>query len=151
MKNITTVFFALALLAVTTDLLHAQRKSETIALGLSIGCPAVCCMNDCGLPLALSFAPSLGHYYAGSWGTGLIFTGLRIATLMAMSYPLLPDTTFNNNTGIAFTCIGVCGFIALIEWSLIPRSVEYQNARLHIEPEMTLQNEEYSLGISYNF
>lgn len=151
MKNSITACIILLLLTGASNILHAQRKSETIALGLSIGCPAVCCMNDCGLPLAMSFAPSLGHYYVGSWGTGLIFTGLRIATLMAMSYPLLPDTTFDNNTGIAFACIGVCGFITLIEWSLIPRSVEYHNTRFQIKPELDVQNDEYSLAISYNF
>jgi hypothetical protein len=151
MKNVVTIIIVLFLLAGTINHLHAQRKSETLALGLSIGSPAICCLNDCGLPLALTFTPSLGHYYVGSWSTGLIFTGLRIATLMAMSYPVIPDDTVETNTGMVFTCIGICGFIALIEWSLIPTSVEYHNARLQIEPEMNLKNGEYALGISYNF
>ncbi|UCC11782.1 MAG: hypothetical protein JSW02_10625 [candidate division WOR-3 bacterium] len=151
MKNIITIIIVLFLLAGSINHLNAQRRSETLALGLSIGCSAICCLNDCGLPLALTFTPSLGHYYAGSWSTGLIFTGLRVTTLMAMSYPLLPDDTADTNTGMVFTCIGICGFITLIEWSLIPTSVEYHNARLQVKPEMDIQNGEYALGISYNF
>ena len=151
MKNVVTIIIVLFLLAGTINHLHAQRKSETLALGLSIGCPVVCCLHDYGLPLALTFTPSLGHYYAGQWGTGLIFTGLRITTLMAMSYPLIPNDTAETNPGMIFACIGICGFITLIEWSMIPASVEHHNTRFQVEPEMDVLNSEYSLGISYNF
>ena len=151
MKNLIAVFIILVLVSGIFTVLEAQRKSETLALGLSIGCPAVGCLNDCGLPLALSFTPSFGHFYVGSWGTGLIFTGLRLATLMAMSYPVLPDETTEVNKGMMFTCIGICGFLSLIEWSMLPASVEYHNARFQVKPEMDIQNGEYALGVSYNF
>jgi hypothetical protein len=150
MKNAIKINITLIILAGAINVVHAQRKSEAVALGLSIGCPTVCCLNDCGLPLALTIAPSAGHYYAGHWGTGLIFTGLRITTLLVMAYPLLPDDKYKKTTGVTFTCIGVCGFITLIEWSLIPSSVEYHNARCQIKPEIDLQGCQYSLGISYS-
>lgn len=87
MKNTVRISIILILLAEPLDHLHTQEKSTTLALGLSIGvrfagCVATRHSSPESFLLFFNVTPSLGHFYAGQWGRGLVFIGLRTLVLV---------------------------------------------------------------------
>ena len=150
MKNITAIIILLVLLAGIPRVLQAQEKSTTLALGLSITAPVLCLFTGPGIILGATIAPSAGHFYAEQWGRGLVLSGLRTAALIAVVYPALPEVT-SENMGRVLIGLGVSGFITLVDWFMVPSSVEKYNERFQIEPRINLQSGNYGIGISYNF
>ncbi len=150
MKKFIIACIILILLAGTTNHLHAQEKSTALALGLSITAPVLCLFTGPGLVLGLTVAPSTGHFYAGQWVRGFVFSGLRTAAIIAAAIPALPYVTEEDKAYILI-CLGACGFITLIDWFMVPSSVEKYNERFQIEPEIDPIDGRYGIGISYNF
>jgi hypothetical protein len=150
MKKTAALFIVIALLAGIPNVLHAQEKSTALALGLSITAPALCLFTGPGIVLGLTVAPSAGHIYAGQWGRGLMFSGLRTAAIVVAVYPALPYVT-GENMGRIWIGLGACGFITLIDWFMVPSSVQKYNERFQIQPEIDPSEGTYSIGISYRF
>ena len=150
MKKAISLIFILFLLAGSINHLHAQEKSTTLALGLSITAPILCLFTGPGLVLGLTVAPSAGHFYAGQWVRGLVFSGLRTAAIIAAVIPALPYVN-EEDMGYILIGLGACGLITLIDWCMIPSSVAKYNKRFQIQPEINLQDGTYGIGISYNF
>jgi hypothetical protein len=157
MKNIISIIIVMVLLAGTTDFLHAQKKSLSAALGLSVLVPVAGCYAGVRLESAelflLSFgiAPSLGHFYAGQWGRGIAFIGIR--SLVMVGTVSMTIQSHDLDDALGALVLGLCGCctVTLIDWIMVPSSVQKYNERFQIEPQINLQNDQYSLGISYNF
>lgn len=167
MKNVIVIIIILLLLAGTTNHLHAQEKSTALAMGLSIGIPLMSyCATEIGglspnvLVPSLFITPSLGHFYAGQWGRGILFISLRSMVVLG-TYMALVSNISNNwydidhsmQTSLEIGLIGLslCGAVTLMDWAFVPSSVEKYNERFHIEPQINLQNGNYGLGFSYRF
>jgi len=167
MKNVVVIIIILLLLAGTTNHLHAQEKSTTLALGLSIGVPLTTYFAGMSgllpgifLP-SLLITPSLGHFYAGQWGRGVLFISLRTTVLLGMYVALMSNSRASyyysieegiyESVGIAVIGFSLCGAVTLIDWAFVPSSVQKYNTRFQIEPEIDLQNGQYGLGFSYRF
>ena len=149
MKTVS-LFIILILLAGTINHLHAQEKSTALALGLSISAPVLCLFTGPGIILGLTVAPSTGHFYASQWGRGFIFSGLRTAAIIAAVIPALPYVNEEDMTYILIG-LGACGFITLIDWYMVPSSVEKYNQRFQITPEININEGSYGIGFSYHF
>jgi hypothetical protein len=167
MKNAVIIIIVLLLLAGTTNHLHAQEKSTTLALGLSMGVPLTTYFAGMSgllpgifLP-SLLITPNLGHFYAGQWGRGILFTGLRTTVVLGTYVALISNARASyynyieegiyESVGIAVIGLSLCGAVTLLDWAFVPSSVQKYNERFQIEPEINLQNGQYGLGFSYRF
>ena len=165
MKNVIAIAVILVLLTGGINSLEAQNKSTTLALGLSVGVPVIGCFAayKVGSPelflIALAAGPSTGHFYAGQWGTGLLFTGLRTATIagsifLAIGVALQTYDSYDGllaGGGVLAIGFGVCCVISMVDWMRVPSSVYKYNERLQIKPEIDFKDSRYGVGFVYNF
>lgn len=163
MKHFVVIAFMLVFLSGHANFLEAQEKSTAVALGLSIGIPVAGCVTtyalESSIPFLLIFAvgPSTGHFYAEQWTTGLIFTGLRTATMTAFitwaMIEVLQVSDFPENLmeGGAVLSIGfaVCCTITAADWICVPGSVRRWNERVQLKPEINLRENRYGVGLVY--
>lgn len=71
--------------------------------------------------------PSLGCFYGGCWGRGLLMTGLRVGvSLLAMGYAMENDE--KDNTGIAVLMVGTLIGSAIYECATVKSAVRKHNA-----------------------
>ena len=164
MKNVIAIAVILVLLTGGTNFLEAQNKSTTLALGLSVGVPVLGCFAAYKVGsrelflMALAVGPSTGHFYAGQWGTGLLFTGLRTATIagsifLAIGVALQAYNSDDLYAGLGVLAIGfgACCVISMVDWMRVPSSVHKYNERLQIKPEIDFKDRRYGIGFVYNF
>lgn len=168
MKNVFVILIILSILSGSINFLEAQQRSTALALGLSIGVPVVGCLTTYAFEPALSMVilaigPSAGHFYAEQWTTGLVFTGLRTATLglstviaIAQLWDEFSETGdpwygFVRGAEVFAMGITVCCVIAVVDWIYVPASVNKYNERLQIRPQINLREKQYSIGLAYRF
>jgi hypothetical protein len=150
MKKVIPLLIFLVLVTGINSHLHAQEKSTALALGLSIGVPVLSLLTGPGIIVGLTVAPSAGHFYAGQWGRGLVFSGLRTAVLLVAAASALPYPT-SENMGTFYIGLGIWGAITLVDWCMIPSSVEKYNKRFQFTPEININDGNYGIGFSYHF
>ena len=150
MKTMISIIINIILLLGVTNSLHAQKKSPALALGFSIGVPVLSLFTGPGIIMGLTVAPSLGHMYAGQWGRAQLFTGLRTTALLVAALCEFPDTA-SGNMGFFYIGLGMWGVTTLIDWCMVPSSVEKYNERFQLQPEINLNDGTYGIGISYRF
>ncbi len=157
MKNTIAIAVILVLLTGGTNSLEAQNKLTTLALGLSVGVPVIGCFAayKTGSPelflIALAVGPSTGHFYAGQWGTGLLFTGLRTATIAGSIFLAIGVAAYDSydsyaGLGVLAIGFGACCVISMVDWMRVPSSVHKYNERLRIKPEIDFKDRRYGVG-----
>jgi hypothetical protein len=165
MKNVIAIAVILVFLTGGVNSLEAQNKSTTLALGLSVGVPVLGCFAAYKVEspelflIALAVGPSTGHFYAGQWGTGLLFTGLRTATIagsifLAIGVLLQTYDSYDGllaGGGVLAIGFGVCCVISMVDWMRVPSSIHKYNERLQIKPEIDFKDRRYGVGFVYNF
>lgn len=144
------------LLAGAANCLEAGQRSVPVALGLSIGVPIVGCYatwegSDALFLTSLIVAPSLGHFYAGQWGRGLLFTSLRTLAVFGTTYLALGSGNIIQFFGFFYIGVSAYCLITLADWITVPFSAQKYNERFQIKPEIDLQHEQYGINLSYRF
>lgn len=163
MKNLIAIAIVVALLSGGANFLVAQKKSTAVALGLSIGTtiPACWFSAEIGSPelfvISLVLLPSAGHYYARQVTPACIFTGARTAVvvggllLMEEAFQEDPSAAGLVVTPVALGVFAACAIISVIDWALVPTSVQRYNESLQLKPEIDLNEKSYGIGFVYRF
>lgn len=155
MRNVMAIAVIVVLILGGTNFLEAQRKSTAVALGLSIGVPAMAAglgavtKSELLLAVGLGVGPSLGHFYAEQPILGAIFASLCTASACAFFLPKWSSDAFAQ-TGRAYIGIGYCVF-TLVDLVLVPFSVHRYNRKLQIQPEIDAIEKRYGVSFVYHF
>ena len=160
MKNTVAILTIFILLSGGINLLEA-KKSTALALGLSVGAPAlgwVAAEHFGSITLAtiaVTVCPSAGHFYAEQLGPAAVFTGLRTITIVGAVLIVQEAIRTDPEYGgfaivpVGMIALGMCGALSLVEWLFIPSSVQRYNERFEIKPEIDFQNARYGIGFVY--
>jgi len=141
----------------------AKQKSTFVGLTLSASGVVVPIATGFVIePRAVLFAtgvmigPSIGHWYAGQWGRGLVTIGLRLGgvALGAVGYSAAWSSSESAEAMIfPILAVVIIGGTGIYDFVTISSSVRKYNEKqtMEIKPELDLERKQYGLKIVYHF
>jgi hypothetical protein len=83
--------------------------------------------NGWGLLTAWCMGPSLGFFYGGCWGRGLLTTGLRFGLIFVLALAAYEEDNFS---GVGSLWLGGMAATAILDLATTRRAVRNRNARI---------------------